>query len=322
MSFQNIFPNYNPYNILKNQTSRILIENYGNYYIYLCFFINLSFSNSGGAIYLLLPSTTGSIINILCTKSIFISVTITNGTGGAIYINSNSIGGLVFTYNCGYNCYCFDDSNSQFSYLSGNSNNFIDFKYNTIHYCSPEPLSRDFSNEILYSNITFDHINSSKNFLDNFGSVRFSNSFQLILSFCNIINNIVSNSRILVFLRGSNEIIGQYSNFINNSQNTDSIGLIRNNQPNTILKYFICLLNNKNNKGKLFYCDINFLNLYYCYIDNLLTYGTINNNNQLDITNSINIQHLNTIYCEYDYTKKRNHYNQRIFQPFNFLNRE
>ena len=294
----------------KNQTRFFNIHS--QYYFLNCFFYLISNNNNGGAIFFSVPKNFSSTI-FKISYSMFLNCFVTSGYGGAIYSILSNDGILDFNKICGSNCFTNDNDWDQFCFLS--ISNFInsEINYLSISYCSPLGQSRWCSSRIILSNSNIINTNSSfhQNGLNSGIYLGFANN--LNFSFSNLCNS-YSTYQILFIFDGINNGKLINNNFINNSQGSNSFGILTSWNSNFTFILNCNFFNNRNNNnGKLFFSKNSILTIQNCF-SNDFTWGTseiaiitfISNNNFIS-TFYLNLINLNDCFIIFS-TLKNNYF--------------
>ena len=290
-------------NFILNLLKQILIGNYSenirysittNFEIYYCvFYRSTLYSGYGGIFY-----CSNIPCNLTINDTIFFKC-ISSLDGGAIYYTSNLLGSNVYLNRiCANNCSTGLDKSYQFCYIvtyqiGNNSCNYL-----SINFCNTIP--NGFTSFYLgRGNISLNNYNSSKNFNKQYSGLYIYMPIFFLGKFCNIINNIVSDSKNIMLYGNSNNKLTFSNILFNNSPN--GFGVILNYGGYYSIENCILL----NNSNTLFFSNYDTLTILYCIISHLNQIYTVSINGYLNTmfnihtyTNTINIYHLNTYLCE------------------------
>ena len=112
-------------------------------------------------------------------------------------------------------------------------------------------------------------------------------------NFCSIINTFVSDVSIIIFINGISNF--QNSNFINNSQALNTMGLIRSYSGANLLISF-CIFNN--NIKTLFSNEASTITITNCWIDLFSKTGIVSTSSIKTNTNTHLLIHYHSFLCE------------------------
>ena len=281
---------------IHSDNSRIISFNGEGIEILYCLFENLYSTSTGGAISL-------NNININCSieySSFYLCSS--DLSGGGIYILSTS--SIILSHICSNKCYMRKEGGGsiggQFLFLSLN----LLIKLNLISqtFSSYSSLINNkpthHASRITNGNQIINSLNSSFNQLSYFSSFYFITSKPGLIQYTNFINNFALQYTTITI--ESNTITFNKINFFNNSQNSNSYGLIRNH--NSLTYFNNSYFNSLNLKlfslvsGKIY---IN--NCYFKYNENI---NGISYYNTFNLINILEFTFLNTNLCKgFEYSK-------------------
>ena len=263
-----------------------------DFQINICYFYrNNMYSGNGGIKY-----CSNIVCNMKLENCIFYNCSC-SGEGGGIYFWCNNYGTNVELRKICAN-YCFTDLGKTFQFCCIKVYNLIN-SLNLCSYLSINNCNKIFNGKIsfylYYGNITINNLNSTNNINKEYSGlyIEFPSIFYGIHN--SIINNNISNYR-NIMLQGNNNNKFLYSNFINNNSPLGYGVITIWDNGYFILDHCIFL----NNYNILFYIYSGQLNVFNSKIYHLneIYFGTfLTLNNSYILTNSFNLNHLNTYLC-------------------------
>ena len=280
-----------------------------NYFngILISFSIFLNFNNR--AIYL-----TNSNIKLYIEKSTFHKC-ITSSSGSAIYFSCSN-GEIVLINSCCNQCYSTSSSSYGFFLYSQTKSDGINFILtSSISNCIvPSPGSDSGCCFFLSNgNQSLNSLNISDIFVNRYSGYILTSSYRSNSLFLTVINTKTDISSCLEYQNSNYNI--SFSNIINYTQNSNSLyyeGIFRSfsanvNFINNIIINFISF--------NLFYSSSSSYKFFInnCYYNK----GIISNQNELNnynnLTNTFNLKHFSTYYCQTNYKFLTNHLNNLNF---------
>jgi len=233
-----------------------------NTVITYCMFVHLSYIQSGGAIYVTGPK------GIFVCNSFFFYCSVSNGEGGAVYINCE--GELGIKNCCGSNCFTHEGGWDQFGLVYSSNKGACAVDGLSIIMCSPSAMKRWASIYLGSFDLSIQRLNSSNNILGSgHPGALFSNSNETRAMFINMANNFCEiDGQVIFCISYCNITSITHMNFVGNNQSTNSFGLITN-----WYGLYICFnecsfaKNAQNGKGVLFHSIVGKIKIQGSCID-------------------------------------------------------
>jgi hypothetical protein len=259
----------NPTNYIRNEYSGTrLTPNTNNIYVYDCFFHDISYTSTGGAIY-----CGSSVYKLLIEQSSFISCVTSGGSGGGVCFSNSGNYECVFSKICAYSCSC----SGHGTFANVNLGKNVNYK----NHVNDSTITKSLKNgkspwdSIYYYTDTI--FCPSDNFTNNechcnpafcCHTSRSSASELCLISYCSIVNNTANGgySCIRFYSSGSTHRVDT-CNIINNKQTATTHGTIK--AFSSILIKDSCILGNNEGNSVFFISSSSYIvTVSNCTIDN------------------------------------------------------
>jgi hypothetical protein len=269
-----------------------------NVYVSKCLFRSFTSLSEGGALY-----CSTSITYLLVESTSFFSCKISSGNGGAIYFYNTNSGQSVLHEICGYDCGSTNSNNGQFNYIfvknDISSKNYIN--YSSISRCVNEnsyQLWQHGNGKILCPSV---NISNNKNYGDSVLCYpsSYSNTVTCSLSYCSIVDNIVTyRAWIILWTTGAEYEI-------------KSCNILRNSEPTGNSRGTICTRGNmkiensciiQNTANYIFFQGSSFtITLSNCTVDSTSNNGYLTIQNTVTKSFILALNHMSTRNCHSGY---------------------
>jgi hypothetical protein len=269
-SFEDVYgTGLNPTNYIRNEYAGTrLTPNANNVYVYDCFFHDISYSSSGGAI-----NCGSSVYKLLIEQSSFISCKTSSGNGGGVYFQNTANAESVLSKICAFGCSCGNSGTFAYIYLGSNVNykNHVNdstitrslkegkSQWDTIYFYTDTILvpSDNFTNNELYCSSAFCCHSS-----------RSTTSETCWITYCSVVNNTANGGYICIRLYSSSSTHRlDTCNIISNKQTTTTQGTIY--AYTNILFKDSCILGNDEGKTFFYFYSSSYkITVSNCTIDN------------------------------------------------------